>query len=972
MTQASSPPTACPSAAELSRYANGWMDEVEFEHADTHISDCPACAEALSALEDAPDSLTQAIRECSSGSELKGHIDEVAAALDTAKGFMDDTAPSVFVKQPVESVGAYDLLEPLGHGGMGVVYLAKHRELQKQVAIKLLPASGVRNEEARARFSREVLAVGSLNDPRIVAATDAGETDGMRFLVMEHVSGLDLSQLVRHVGKLTIADACAIAREIALGLSTAHAEGVVHRDVKPSNVMLDGSGRVKILDFGLAQLGEQDGASLELTTVGQLLGTLDYMAPEQADRGGVVDYRADLYSLGATLFRLLAGRAPLAAAPNQSPLQKLRLLANHSAPSLSGLREDAPAELVELVGQLLDRHPENRPASAAHVAEQLLPYTSDAELPALIARGQRFRATTPDPDRTVHSMLVPVASDESGGSSGIGKWLGRAAAALLAMAGLFLLIDTQKGRIVIESDVADVQVRIVKDGEEVDSLKVRQGAESTKLWAGRYEVVIDAPSEDMIVENDSFVLKRGAVVVARISTKDTSGQQPSANKSAEVDPNAPTYRDKTLDQWLAILRRERDLKSVLDCFDAIKRLHESRKAEEITAAVLIALKSFEKSTYYQVPSADRNSVGRPIHLDHSGFNVLRVANPGTAYYELLLKEMQPAEGEWFNRLMARIDASAEDDWSSVRTWLIRLITDASMSANQKKIDVAADYLRGFTAADDHYGKAVVAEVTNALIRSSRLTEAWWMGIGPRGRHRSAHHLIRQEANRRALRILADSEAEPRLLVNATLLLASDSQISASQRVQIAQSIGPQLRRAVAARDRFALVGASAAYHNHFPPMLESQHRVSNSGHAGACLLAELLDLAYRSELQGKLDTTMKAVCDAIGDGPPLAEDGTRLYLDWPEMDYTVQTSRGGGRGRGGLAAAMGGMGSRPTRMGREVPTDPIEIRKRVLRMHPMVQDYRSRMEPKNILPDPAANPLSTPESSNQQKKGDGR
>ncbi len=147
------------------------------------------------------------------------------------------------------------------------------------------------------------------------------------------------------MGPLPFQEACKVAHAVALGLAYAHAEGIVHRDIKPSNLMLSRSGQVKILDFGLAQTELWEEASAELTTVGQLMGTLDYMAPEQAEKANGVDYRADLYSLGATLFRLLVGRAPLAATPNLSPLAKLRLLATSDPPSLGVLRPDLPKRL---------------------------------------------------------------------------------------------------------------------------------------------------------------------------------------------------------------------------------------------------------------------------------------------------------------------------------------------------------------------------------------------------------------------------------------------------------------------------------------------------------------------------------------------------------------------------------------------------------------------------------------------------
>jgi serine/threonine protein kinase len=225
----------------------------------------------------------------------------------------------------------------------------------------------------------------------------------------------------------------------------------VHRDVKPSNLMLDETGRIRILDFGLAQLSYWDEASIELTSVGQLMGTLDYMAPEQAELCGGVDYRADLYAMGATLFRLLCGRPPLAAVPNQSPLEKLRLLSNHQPPKLDTLCPDAPPQLVKLAASLLARSTQDRPASAAHVAEELAEFTESAnphrrpcdckraqekevQSPELIGSERHRRnmmqamvrsvdAELQDGERRSTGGLTPPRSPENVGGSRVRRWI---------------------------------------------------------------------------------------------------------------------------------------------------------------------------------------------------------------------------------------------------------------------------------------------------------------------------------------------------------------------------------------------------------------------------------------------------------------------------------------------------------------------------------------------------------------------
>lgn len=437
------PTDTCWPRAALRDYLSGWIPNEQLAELEAHLRACTDCEQTLQALEVESDTLCELLK----GEQFPGPSSALANPADTDNNLAagesrSSTAEAVVAyaieraannHQPLDAggessvaaaapvrlpakayvpkqLGPYDLLHPLGSGGMGAVYLAVHRQLRKTVAIKLLPARAFRNEHYAARFQREIRAAGQLQHPAVVSATDAGEQASVHYLVMEYIDGLDMSRVARSIEKLSIADACEVMRTIALGLAHAHARGIVHRDVKPSNIMLSRSGEVKILDFGLAQVGLWDDASAELTTVGQLMGTLDYMAPEQAEQPNSVDYRADLYSLGATLFRLLCGRAPLAAAPDMSPMTKLRLLHEHPAPSLSTLRDDAPAGLVQLLESLLHRDPERRPPSAAHVAEALAPFAAGASLVGLIEQALLKWMHAPE-----HNTALPVelAGDDS-------------------------------------------------------------------------------------------------------------------------------------------------------------------------------------------------------------------------------------------------------------------------------------------------------------------------------------------------------------------------------------------------------------------------------------------------------------------------------------------------------------------------------------------------------------------------------
>ena len=247
---------------------------------------------------------------------------EVAETVDSQGPPLDSQDSA----QPLPSkLGEYELGERLGRGGNGTVYQAKHTRLGRTVAIKVLNRLG--DDRAAARFDREMLAIGSLSHPNVVTAMDAREIDGVHFLVMEHVDGKDLSNLVRHGGPVSVAECCEIIRQAAAGLHYISQAGLVHRDLKPSNLMLSRQGEIKILDLGLALLDAEHFSVDSLTHAGAVMGTIDYMAPEQAEDTHSVDIRADLYSLGATFYTLLTGQPPYSGAEFDTPMKKMAAMA---------------------------------------------------------------------------------------------------------------------------------------------------------------------------------------------------------------------------------------------------------------------------------------------------------------------------------------------------------------------------------------------------------------------------------------------------------------------------------------------------------------------------------------------------------------------------------------------------------------------------------------------------------------------
>ncbi len=283
-------------------------------------------------------------------------------------------------------LGPYLLLDELGAGGMGRVFRALHTRLKRVVALKLLPDGRMNNAQAVARFQHEMEAVGCVDHPHVVRATDADEDGGHHYLVMEYVEGLDLDRLLRRAGPLRIADACELARQAADGLQAAHEHGLVHRDIKPSNLMLSRAGQVKLLDLGLARLGDAGPGSERLTPSGEVMGTPDFMAPEQAFDAQKVDIRADLYSLGCTLYKLLSGQPPFGGPEYTSRMQKLMAHAQEPVPPVRDARPDVPGGLSAVLDRLLSKEPPARHATPAEAARALAAFAGGADLSALIGR----------------------------------------------------------------------------------------------------------------------------------------------------------------------------------------------------------------------------------------------------------------------------------------------------------------------------------------------------------------------------------------------------------------------------------------------------------------------------------------------------------------------------------------------------------------------------------------------------------
>ncbi len=328
-----------------------------------------------------------------------------------------DTRPSSSMIGTTLS-GRYRLEAKLGSGGMSTVYLARDETLDRSVAVKVMHREMSEQEDQLERFRQEARAVAKLSHPNVVSVIDAGEDGGYPYIVFEYVEGETLKQRIARVGALDTQDAIAYAIEVARGLSVAHARKLVHRDIKPQNVLIDSEGRAKLTDFGISRQLEQDG----MTATGRVLGTTDYVSPEQA-MGKQVDPRSDIYSLGVVLYEMLLGQVPFQADSQVGVAMKH---VNEDLPDVQRRREDLSAAVALVVERATAKDPDQRYQQVGEMIDDL---STALEVEAARAGSTTGEATT------VLEAVPPPKRKLSGGRG----WSWAAIVALLLVAGGALL-----------------------------------------------------------------------------------------------------------------------------------------------------------------------------------------------------------------------------------------------------------------------------------------------------------------------------------------------------------------------------------------------------------------------------------------------------------------------------------------------------------------------------------------------------
>jgi uncharacterized protein (TIGR03067 family) len=447
---------------------------------------------------------------------LKGFVPPIASPKDAEELAKELVRKNKLTKYQAEEIykgkgkalilGNYTILQKIGAGGMGQVFKAEHRRMKRIVAIKLLPTAMMKNPAVVARFEREVTAAARLNHPNIVTAFDANKVNDSCFLVMECVDGSDLAALVKQNGPFSVERAIDCVLQAARGLEAAHAEGIVHRDIKPANLLLDKKGTVKILDMGLARIGGDAPGQAELTSTGTVMGTVDYMAPEQALNTKTADARADIYSLGCTLYYLLTGKATYG---GDTLMAKLLAHRDQPIPSIREVRAEVPEQLEAVFRRMVAKTIGERYQTVSDVIAELTLLTNGPE-PAAVPVSSRdlataagltdlFREITTATNATIE--LTPDQSARGGGA----LWrknkkqiqiAGGIVGLVILLAGIVISLRTKDGTLVVTINEPDAEVHVLS---LEDKLEISRKGEK-----GLLTISVDPGKHRLKVEKDGF------------------------------------------------------------------------------------------------------------------------------------------------------------------------------------------------------------------------------------------------------------------------------------------------------------------------------------------------------------------------------------------------------------------------------------------------------------------------------------
>ena len=514
---------ACPETSRLSRMLDGTLSPDDQTTLSLHLERCPQCQAEFESLSSQDGLLPEGKLppEDRQESAMLGVMKKLTAEGPEKQDAGDPThgeelyAPFLRPSDNPEHLGRlgpYEVLSLIGQGGMGMVFKARDPRLNRFVAIKVLAPQFAAHAVARKRFEREAKAAAAVSHDCLVTIYGVEEVDGCPYIIMEYVLGGSLAERIAHEGPLGLEDTLRIGEQIASGLAAAHARGLIHRDVKPANILLENGlqrVKIKITDFGLARVA----GDLQVTHTGQLCGTPEYMSPEQA-RGGPIDHRSDLFSLGCVLYAMCAGRSPFHA---PTPWEAIGGVCEGSPRPLREIAPETPEWLVEVIDRLLAKKADERFQSAGEVAEALrshpssplpqsgrgedtwtsLSETRKASLGETGPRGSRHRTARL---WIIATMLIAL------GLLGVTEATG-----VTHLAATVIRLLRPEG--ILEIVVDDPNVKVTIDGDVIDIHGA--GPHEVQLRLGKHEV--QAVRDGKPVQEELVTIQRDKKQIVRIS-----------------------------------------------------------------------------------------------------------------------------------------------------------------------------------------------------------------------------------------------------------------------------------------------------------------------------------------------------------------------------------------------------------------------------------------------------------------------
>ena len=719
----------CPTENALRRYLIGDYSDEQGAEIEEHLSECAACEDTLAKFDDTKDILLRHLPmaaavtdegDTSESTSRPAWLDRLKAELPKEPTEPTNSQSGEFsvdqAANPLSGLESYELLGILGRGGMGVVYRGRHRQLGREVAIKIVHPKLTSALNARDRFEQEIRILGGMNHAGIVMATDAGRVGPAAYLVMELIEGIDLARLVRKHGPLSIEQATEITRQVAEALAAAHAANAIHRDVKPSNVMLDRNGQAKLLDFGLAYLSERAHKHHE-TSLGHVLGTLDYMAPEQAE-GKTVASSTDMYGLGALLFYLLTGDPPHGNSPDRTLLQQLKSITTADARSLSSVRADVPDELSDLVAKLLTRDPSLRSADAKQVAQSLGLWADADSIASLTEEIEPSVSVEHDEvDLSLSKLLgVEVAQSPPAKTSGGSRMFRNfsivaliAAGVAAAWFGITVLLDTPTGTIQINSEVAGVQVELLDESDRPTKLTVESKEKTTELKVGKYRVRILGSHDGTTLDKETLTLTKGKTVVATIRqiakpSKENPPENPVPPDPAPAD-DEPVFNGRPRSFWVKRFELEKNPVAKITVGEALLSFVAGSPEEQVEQRVELVGKLFDAVHGSQLEDQALDACIGIFKLKVSVSLLGTVVKKSTASDEA--KPAKQAFSDCFSNQLNQLNQLSSKE---VGEKLIKMVSDESPTKSARALFVLAYLVQGLDAEPEKYSDALIDDL----------------------------------------------------------------------------------------------------------------------------------------------------------------------------------------------------------------------------------------------------------------------